>query len=307
MEWIKEGPFRVSILAADSMGVRSLATLVDACGTLVGLDLGASLAPRRYGLPPHQLELQALEEAMNVIRDSIAQSQAITITHYHYDHFVRDEPELYRGKVLLIKDPANNINWSQRGRARRLLEVNKVREMADVRVADGNVYEVNGVRFEFSPAVWHGEPGTPVGRLVMVRVSCNDESIVFASDVQGPADPEALRQLIAWGNARLLMLSGPPTYFAGFKVPVEAVQSGLNGLLQLVRARAADTIVVDHHLLRDLNYRSHLEAHMREASVSGIRLVSAAEYMGRETRQLEAMRRQLWGKEGKEEREFEEE
>jgi len=48
------------------------------------------------------------------------------------------------------------------------------------------------------------------------------------------------------------VLSGPPTYFAGFKVPEEAVQRGLEGLMELIRAHAAETIVVDHHLLRDL-------------------------------------------------------
>lgn len=296
--WAREGPFRVSILAADSMGVRSIATLVDACGTLIGLDLGASLAPRRYGLPPHQLELEALEKSMERIREAISEAQAITITHYHYDHYVRDEPELYAGKVLLVKDPTKDINWSQRGRARRFLVQGRVQELARVSYADSASFDVNGVRVEFSPAVWHGEPGTPVGRLVMARVSCGGESIVYASDVQGPGDPEALRQLLAWSGARLLIMSGPPTYFAGFKVPEEAVRRGLSNLLELVRARAAETIVVDHHLLRDLNYRARLEEHLRAAGEAGVRLVNAAEYMGVEVNQLEARRRELWGAEG---------
>ncbi|MFP3264871.1 MAG: hypothetical protein RXO54_03455 [Acidilobus sp.] len=38
--------------------MRSIATVVNICGVRLGIDLSASLAPRRYGLPPHELELQ---------------------------------------------------------------------------------------------------------------------------------------------------------------------------------------------------------------------------------------------------------
>ncbi|ESQ20708.1 MAG: hypothetical protein CISAcid_14700 [uncultured Acidilobus sp. CIS] len=102
---VRVGPFDVSILAADSMGVRSLATVVNACGVRLGLDLGASLAPRRYGLPPHELELKALERALERAAEEVQASDAIVITHYHYDHYMRDRPELYSGKRLLRQGP----------------------------------------------------------------------------------------------------------------------------------------------------------------------------------------------------------
>jgi len=73
---VRLGPFDVSILAADSMGVRSLATVVNACGVRLGLDLGASLAPRRYGLPPHELELKALERALKRAAEEVQASDA---------------------------------------------------------------------------------------------------------------------------------------------------------------------------------------------------------------------------------------
>ncbi|ADL19810.1 hypothetical protein ASAC_1405 [Acidilobus saccharovorans 345-15] len=296
---VRAGPFDVSILAADSMGVRSIATVAEACGVRLGIDLGASLAPRRYGLPPHQLELQALHSALERIAEEVSSSDAIIITHYHYDHYLKDRPDLYYGKRLLIKDPNSNINWSQRGRARRFLVEGKVEQNSQVSYADGQTFRVGDLTLEFSPPVWHGEPGTKVGRLIMVRASCDGESIIFASDSQGPADPQAVEQLKSWAGARLLVLSGPPTYFAGFKVPVEAVQRGLDGLMELIKARVAETIVVDHHLLRDLNYRERLREHYRAAEDTGVRLLTAAELMGVEVNQLEARRRELWGREGK--------
>ena len=41
-------------LAADSLGVRSMATYVEAGSTGLLLDPGATLAPARYGLPPSE-------------------------------------------------------------------------------------------------------------------------------------------------------------------------------------------------------------------------------------------------------------
>ena len=292
------GSFHVSILAADSMGVRSLATLVDACGVLVGLDLGASIAPRRYGLPPHREELSALSRATEEIVEAAREAEALVITHYHYDHYMKDRPEIYKGKVLFVKNPTSDINRSQRWRARAFLEDMGVARLTEVHYADGGAFDLGGPRIDFSRAVWHGEPGTPVGKLLMARISCGGESIVFASDVQGPADPDALGILEAWGGARLLELSGPPTYFAGLKVPEDAVEAGLAGLMAIVKSRAAETVVVDHHLLRDLNYRDAIAAHLEEAEANGVRLLTAAEFMGSEVEQLEARRRELWSRDG---------
>ena len=55
------------MLAADGTRVRSLATVVNICGVRLGIDLSASLAPRRYGLPSHELELKTLERALERI------------------------------------------------------------------------------------------------------------------------------------------------------------------------------------------------------------------------------------------------
>ncbi|MGC9189653.1 MAG: hypothetical protein ACP5GG_02910, partial [Conexivisphaera sp.] len=88
----------------------------------------------------------------------------------------------------------------------------------------------------------------------------------------------------------------PPTYFAGLKVSEDAVDAGLAGLMDIVKSRSAEVVVVDHHLLRDLNYRDAIAAHADEAGVRGVRLVTAAELMGYEVEQLEAMRRELWSR-----------
>lgn len=288
---------RARVIAADSMGVRSFSVVVEACGYKIGIDLGASLAPRRYGLPPHEVEVERLEQALSEVKSEILDSDIIVITHYHYDHYVRDEPDLYRGKVLLVKHPRENINPSQRGRSARFLKAVEGKPKS-VEYADGRVFRLDGgLTLEFSEPVWHGEPGTKVGRVLMVRVLCESESVIYTSDVQGPVDPEAVEALVRWSNPRprVVFLGGPPTYFAGYRVPVEAVEEGLRGMEEVIRRVRPRTLVYDHHLLRDINYADKLERHYSLASGVGVRLVTAAEYMGRPIEQLEARRRELWG------------
>ena len=288
------------VVAADSMGVRSIATFVEACGYSIGIDLGASIAPRRYSLPPHEVELRRLEEALDSSRRLVSESDIIVITHYHYDHYLRDEPDLYAGKVILAKDISREINFSQRMRGYRFLVKSGLRERARVEYADGRSFSFGRLRIELSSPVWHGEPGTKLGKVLMVRVLCEDEALVFASDVQGPIDPAVLGILREWSTPRpkMLIMDGPPSYFAGYKVSVEAVERGFSNMLDLIRSVRPETLVVDHHLLRDLKYREKIEAHVEAARDSGVRLLTAAELMGRPVEPLEALRKELWRGQG---------
>ena len=293
---------RVRVLGADSMGVRSMAVLVEACGYAIGVDLGASIAPRRYGLPPHEVELRRLEETLDRVRRALSEAHIVIVTHYHYDHYLRDEPEAYKGKVLLVKHPTRDINQSQRLRAWRFLRRGGVELLASrVEYADGRSFDFpGGLRVEFSPPVWHGEPGTRVGRVVMARILCEGEAFVYTSDVQGPADPDALEVLEEWASPRprVLVLGGPPTYFAGFKVPREAVEAGLEGMRAVVARVRPRVLVYDHHLLRDLDYLRWVDGHLSLAAGLGVDMVTGAEYEGRPVEQLEARRRELWGAAG---------
>jgi predicted metallo-beta-lactamase superfamily hydrolase len=228
--------FKVSIIGSDSLGVRSLATFVNVCEKNIGIDLGASLAPRRFGLPPHEIEIKKLNETLKQIEDHIKISDIIIITHYHYDHYIRDKPYLYYGKRLFIKDPNKNINRSQSFRAKIFLKENKVEENAEINIADGNSYNIDNVVLEFSKA------------------------------------------------------------FAGYKVSQKSVEKGLDNLKKVIENKVANKIVVDHHILRDINYKEILKDHYRLAKENGVSLLTAAEFMGYEIQQLEARRKELWGK-----------
>ncbi len=293
---------KARIIAADSMGIRSIATVVEACGYTVGIDLGASIAPRRYSLPPHPRELKRLEEALEASRRWILESHVVVVTHYHYDHYMRDEPDLYRGKTLLVKDIGRDINRSQAIRGYRFLVKSGLRDSARVLPSDGRQFDFGPLRIELSRPVWHGEEGTRLGKVLMARVICEGEALIFASDVQGPASSEALASLLEWATPRprLLVISGPPTYLSGYRVSAGSVEKGLEGLKRLIADVRPETLVVDHHFARDKGFMGvveELRSLAREAGLP-VRVVTAAEYMGRPLEPLEALRRELWKGEG---------
>ncbi len=284
---------RVRILAADSMGVRSMATIVEAGGVKIAVDPGVSYAPRRYGLPPHPRELERLEEKKELIYGELIDTDIIVITHYHYDHYLyhEDEAEYYKNKILLIKDPRHSINVSQRIRAHRLLKKMNIESIAkDIHILDNNVYEIDkGLIIRGSPPVPHGPDDSKLGYIAMVLIECCGERIVHASDVQGPISRKALEIIAEW-RPTILIISGPPTYFAGLKVEEEQVRQGLNNLSLL--AEIADVLVADHHFARDLEYPSYLDQLRR----INTRVLSAAEFMGLPVELLEAQRKLLWEK-----------
>ncbi len=288
---------RVSILGAETLGVRSLATLVEsAAGTRVFIDPGASLAPRRYGLPPHPCETSRLEGVLSRVRLVIRDVHVVVITHYHYDHYLyrSGEEEYYKGLRLLVKHPESWINASQRCRARRLLVRQGVADVARVEYADGRVFEVEDVVLRFSPPVPHGKPGTPLGYVVMVSVEADGVRLVFASDVQGPGSREALEWILAQ-KPDIVIMSGPPLYMEGVRVDKGELEESMHNLEMLVRVLPrGSTLVVDHHTARDPRFREKLSSITSAAGERGVKLTTAAGFMGVREELLEAYRRELW-------------
>jgi len=116
-------------LASESLGVRSLTTFLEIGKTGILIDPGVALGPKRYSLPPAKAEIEALQKAREKIQQYSKKARIITISHYHYDHhtpffegiYESSSPEkakeLYSRKILLIKHPGENINFSQKKRA----------------------------------------------------------------------------------------------------------------------------------------------------------------------------------------------
>src|SRR5437867_3159755 len=110
---------KVIPLAAESLGVRSMATYVEVGRTGILIDPGATLAPARFGLPPTEDEWEALRRANDRISAYAARASFVSVSHYHEDHF-RSDPASYAGRIVLAKDPRRMIGGKQAQRGEAL-------------------------------------------------------------------------------------------------------------------------------------------------------------------------------------------
>ena len=276
---------KVIPLAAESLGVRSMATYVEAGGTSILIDPGATIAPLRFNLPPAEVEWEALRRANDRISAYAARASLVFVSHYHEDHF-RSDPASYAGRRVLAKDPRRMVSGAQ---ARRAGELWKALEgKATVGAADGHRERGRDVELRVSPPLAHGLDGTALGYVLALTVEDHAERqrFVFASDVQGPVSPVALAYLLR-ERPTLLYLSGPPSYMER-EIGAAAIERGVAHLTRLIEATGC-RVIMDHHALRDLRAETRFATLWESGHV-----VSAAGYLGLEEARLEARRRELW-------------
>ena len=286
---------KVTPLAADSLGARSMATLVETRDVTILLDPGVRLAPWRYDLPPHPTEDERQKELWRRLKEAAKKADVLTVSHYHYDHHNPDAPSIYKGKLAFLKDGKFHINRSQRERASAFVRALK-KYPKEIQVADGNDADFGGTELTFSPAVPHGYDDA-LGYVVMARVAEGDEVFVHTGDVLGPPLKEQLGFLVD-SNPTILYVDGPMTHMPD-NYPEEHTKRSLANLARIIRSTDVRTLIVDHHLLRDRAWQTRIEPLMETADEHDVRVQTAAEYAGRAVDQLEANRDRLYGFEPK--------
>ncbi len=108
------------------MGAKSFSLAIESSSGLILVDPGAAALQPGYPLP-HEVKRALRRRAVSVIRSYLSRARYVIITHYHHDHFmyITDPdlswPEVYRGRVLIVKNPNMYINRSQWERARTFI------------------------------------------------------------------------------------------------------------------------------------------------------------------------------------------
>ena len=286
---------RIVPLAFDSLGVRSMATFVETDDLKVLIDPGVALAPVRYGLEPHPLEWQRLDEAWEAIRQYAENADVLIVTHYHYDHHDPGSPELYKNKTVFIKHPTQNINRSQQERAALFLEAIKGMPKK-LEVADGKNFQLGKTFINFSKAVCHGT-NPRLGYVTEVSIRSNNEKFLCTSDVEGPSLEDQIGFILA-EKPDVLFVDGPMTYMLGYRYSFKSLEISNNNLVKAIKETSLNTLVLDHHFLRDLNYKARIKPVYEAAEKRGVKVVTAAEFCGRKIEMFEASRRELYAKYG---------
>jgi len=284
---------RIIPLAFDSFGVRSMATFVETDNLKILIDPGVSLAPLRYGLEPHPLEWQRLDETWNVIKQYAQESEVLIVTHYHYDHHDPDYPELYSRKTVFIKHPTENINRSQRDRAAYFLAAIKGL-LKRLEIADGKSFTFGGTTITFSKAVCHGT-NPRLGYVTETCIKSGGEKFLHTSDVEGPSLDDQIAFILN-EKPDILFVDGPMTYMLGYRYSFKSLEISNANLVRVIKETGVRTLVLDHHFLRDINYKMRIKPVYEEAQKHDVKVITAAEFSGRKIEMLEALRKELYAK-----------
>jgi predicted metallo-beta-lactamase superfamily hydrolase len=227
----------------------------------------------------------------------------ITVSHYHNDHHTpnytetvwlgssaEEAEQIYRDKIVLVKDVRNAINFSQRRRGWMFQQFLK-RIGGKCEIADGQTFEYGATKVRISEPVPHGEEKSGLGWVLMTTVELQNERVLHASDVQGPMAKGTLRAILK-EKPDLVVLGGPPLYLEGVKVEKSSIREGMENAAKV--AAAVPSVIFEHHVLRSADWKEGSKLVYDAGEKAGHRVVTAAEYGGGEVTLLESMRERLY-------------
>lgn len=295
---------RVTPLASESFGVRSMCTQVETQDVTLLLDAGISLCPYRFYLPPHPIEFQTIALLRKTIAEAADKATVTTISHYHYDHHTpsfedwvvnwteenKTACQIYQNKIILAKNPTKKIDASQGQRA-SMFQKTGGKHAKVLEAADNRTFNYGKTSLRFSEAVAHGIEDSMLGWVIMTVVECGEERFMFAPDIQGPMSMHTLELILA-AKPTVIMLGGPPLYLGGFRVEMGQLEQGLRNLEHVVEE--VPIVILEHHALRDEEWRPKMDAVFQKASRLGHRILTAAEFVGKKNMFLESKRKQLY-------------
>lgn len=296
---------RITPIAFESFGVRSMCTLLETPDVEVLVDPGVALGPR-FGFLPHPREYEARQRCRDRIREIAKKLDIMVISHYHNDHYTpsftdtvwtgssaEESREIFQDKTVLLKDIRSTINFSQRHRGWMFQKISE-KHVKKFEVADGRTFRYGETELKFSEPVFHGEESSDLGWVLMLTVLRGENKAMYASDVQGPISDRTVK-IILDEKPQFLIMGGPPLYLADFKINTSAVSHGIKNFMKLVEI--VPNSILEHHLLRAENWREFADPAFEIASRLSHPVTTAAEFAGLENNLLEYKRRRLYEEE----------
>lgn len=280
---------QIEIIGTESLGVRGLCTVVRVKDRKIVIDPGVALGYRRHGRLPHPLQVAVGVKIRNKIIESLKSATDVVISHYHGDHIPLIDANPYQLDVLQVVDTCRNTSFWCKAPDYPLDRISM--RYNDLSKALGRTLPVvegqeRGL-MTFSKPQPHGEKGSGLGTVMMTRIVDGRDVFVHASDIQ-LLDDGPVSQILDW-EPDVVLVSGPPLYLLHL-TPVQKE----NAWRRAIRlAGGVGTLIIDHHLLRceeGCRWLDDLK------SLTGRKVICAADFMGCRRLFLESWRERLYRK-----------
>ncbi len=276
----------IRILGTESLGVRGLCCFVETESRKILIDPGAALGYKRYALLPHPLQIALDEEIQKQIVAAWSQATDIIISHFHGDHVPLVDANPYQLNMERVRGLNPDLRVWAKGSFLSPTEEKRAYAFSHVLNKKLNTAEGKEGPFTFSSPVPHGRAQDNPEKVVMTKIE-EDFIFVHASDIQ-LLNNEAISVILSW-RPDVVFLSGPPIYLS--RVSNDQLEMARRNALLL--SRKIDTLIIDHHLLRDRKGVLWLEE-LSSESLNPI--VCGADFMKRPRLFLEADRQLLYQK-----------
>ncbi|HIE07167.1 MAG TPA: hypothetical protein EYP64_03900 [Desulfarculaceae bacterium] len=277
----------IEIIGTESLGVRGLSCFVKAGQRRILIDPGVALGYIRHGLFPHPLQVAEGERVRQRIIEALESATDVVFSHFHGDHIPLQKANPYQLAIRQLPENFQNLCcWSKS--LDSLGEKMKQRAQ-DLRALLGSNFHVAEGLSEgpmtFSKAMPHGAQGSKLGTVMMTRINLGDKVFLHTSDIQ-LLDSATIDFIIAW-QADIVLAGGPPLFIETLSEDLRTA-AWENGLRL---ARNVETLILDHHLMRDQQGPAWLEDLSAKA---GKQIYCAADFMGKKRLFLEAGRTKLY-------------
>jgi predicted metallo-beta-lactamase superfamily hydrolase len=252
----------IRILASESLGVRSMACVVETTGMKILIDPGTALGPKRFRLPPHPVEQETAQKVQKLLYHELADATHIVITHFHGDHHPMveaDISQLSAHKVLPFLKNQEILVKSNRGVSRRQKHRRRLLEQ----LLGKSLIDADNKQFgelSFSEPVPHGEPGNKAGTVIMAKLTADNTTFVHGSDIQ-LLNHQSIEIISNW-KPDITFIAGPPLYILESQKNTKDLLESINQHLARLTS-ACGRIILDHHIMRSRNGEAWLD-HMSE-------------------------------------------
>lgn len=277
----------IEIIGTESLGVRGLCCFVITGKHRIVIDPGVALGLIRHGLLPHPVQIAEGERVRKRIVEVLTEATDVVLSHFHGDHIPLQDANPYQLAIHQLPQNFSRIPcWSKSRDGLRDIMHKRAQDLQDISGAHFHVAEgCSEGPMTFSKAVPHGTKRSGQGTVMMTSISANGTVFLHTSDIQ-LLDFDTVDYIIDC-KPDIVLAGGPPLYLKRLTNELRAV--AWENSLRL--AKNVDTLIIDHHLMRDEQGPAWLE----ELSVkSGTKVYCSADFMGRKRLLYEAERTKLY-------------
>jgi predicted metallo-beta-lactamase superfamily hydrolase len=279
----------IEIISTESLGVRGMCCVVKTNKRRIVIDPGIALGYMRNGLLPHPCQIAIGQKVRLNIINVLKSATDVIFSHFHGDHVPLLNANPFQLSFYQLPAHFKDLHcWSQSYKDLpakiqvRALELAKLFG-PNMKIAEGYFDEF----LQFSQAVPHGTANSKSGNVMMSRINLGNIVFVHASDIQ-LLDAVTVQKILTW-EPDVVFASGPPLYLNSLDKTL--LKQARDNALHL--ARNVDTLILDHHLLRNEQGVRWLD-NLRKASKG--KVCCAADFMGKPRLLLEAKRSYLYQK-----------